>query len=294
MWKLLINLVLILQLSVNSAVIDTTREVELKCESTENGNKYLKFACFLAGVSSSQDQVFVILKNLETEKQMKLKWRIVVDIDGNKNYPEYFPKNLGKTINGTRELTYKNTPLKFITRDDFKDMAPYLHEISLVENKIEEIAFDTFYDFPGLQVLDVQNNKLKSLAPNLLTNSQFLNNLNIRHNEITALHPDLFKNCPNITCLLAEFNQIEEIHEDLFKNNPKMTFIKMSNNKIRNIQVNFNKFDEHLIVADFTHNAGTCDTMYYSFEPYGEYEQKKLIKTVPEFQQKVEEDCRQL
>ena len=76
-----------------------------------------------------------------------------------------------------------------------------------------------------------------------------------------------------------------------------MMIIEMNHNKIRNIPINFNTF-KGLDVADFTHNGGTCDIMYFSVKPYVEYydeeEQWKWIKTIPEFQQKIEEICRQL
>jgi Leucine-rich repeat (LRR) protein len=229
------------------------------------------------------------------DELMMMNKSIYIDIVGNENYPEYFPKNLGDIINGTGGFTYKNTPLKYISRDDFKDMAPNLYLIILEDNKIEEIPFDTFYDLPDLIYLDVRDNKLKNLAPNLFANSPKFNTLIVESNEIEELHPDLFKDCPEFHVLYAEFNKIEEFHPDLFENNPNMTVISIRHNKIKNIPIDFTRF-ELLDVADFTHNAGTCDTMYFSFKPYDEYyddnEQKKWIKTVPEFQEKVEEICR--
>ena len=76
-----------------------------------------------------------------------------------------------------------------------------------------------------------------------------------------------------------------------------MTIINMKHNKINNIPIDFNRF-KLLGIADFTHNEGTCDTLYSDGEPSDEYydknEQKKWIKTVPEFQQKIEEVCRHL
>ena len=76
-----------------------------------------------------------------------------------------------------------------------------------------------------------------------------------------------------------------------------MTAINMTKNKIRNIPIDFNRF-KLLEFADFTHNEGTCDTLYSAGKPYDENydknEREKWIKTVPEFQHKIEEVCRQL
>ncbi|CAG9810294.1 unnamed protein product [Chironomus riparius] len=294
MWNWLVNLTVLVQLT---ASIEPFHEVALKCESTSeiNNEDIAYIACSMENVTSSSNQVTVTSMNLSMDELKKLNMSIYIDIVGNGNYPEYFPKNLGKIINGTGGFTYKNTPLKYISRADFKDFAPDLYLIILEDNKIEEIPFDTFYDLPDLIYLDVRDNKLTSLAPNMFANSPAFHTLIIESNEITELHPDLFKNCPEFYVLYAEFNKIEEFHESLFINNPNMTVISMRHNKIQNIPIDFTKF-KHLDVADFTHNGGTCDTMYFSFEPYDEHydknEQKKWIKTVPEFQQKIEEVCR--
>ena len=129
----------------------------------------------------------------------------------------------------------------------------------------------------------------------MFAKSPKFDSLIVKANELTELHPDLFKDCPEFYILYAEYNKIEEFHEDLLKNNPKMRVISMRHNKIKNIPIDFNRFVE-LHVADFTHNGGTCDTMYFMYQPYVEYyndeEQKKWIKTVPDFQKKIEETCR--
>ena len=104
-------MVLILQLSVNSAVIDSTREVELKCETVSRYENHVKFnTCSLVNLQYSPYQVFVTSTNLDVEEQMKHKCKIIVNIFGHEDYPEYFPKNLGKTLHGIGELSYKNTP----------------------------------------------------------------------------------------------------------------------------------------------------------------------------------------
>ena len=296
MWKLIGILALIIQLSIHAAVIEPVNEVALKSDDNYIVEDREFFKCYLTEVKSSKDQVKVTSTTLEMDKLKSLNNRIFILISGNKNYPEYFPKDLGTFVDGITGIKYEATPLKYITRDDFKGMASKLYSINLQNNQIEEIPFDTFYDLPKLAFLNVRDNKIKSLPPNLFTNSPVFISLVIISNKLTALHADLFKDCPAFEILRAEFNQIEELHEDLFKNNPNMTIISMKHNKIRNIPMDFNRF-ELLGVADFTHNGGTCDTMYFSFKPfvetYDEEEQKKLIKTVPEFQQKIEEVCRQ-
>lgn len=297
MWKFFFLFVIFL---AESAVIEEVKDVALKCEFSNfnaSTQEYIEYIdCSLTDVSSPKDRLKVTSNTLYWNTVKEINKTIYVDIVGNDNYPEYLPEGLGRSINGTGGFTYKNSPLKYIKRADFKDMAPSLFLIILEDNKIEEIPHDTFYDLPYFHYLDVRRNKIKSLVPNLFDHAPDFSTLIIEENQVTELHVDLFKNCPDFHVLYAEFNEISEIHEDLFKNNPNMSIISMRHNKIKNVPIDFKKYNE-LSVADFTHNGGKCDTMYFSFQPYVEYydenEQKKWIKTVTEFQHKIEEICRE-
>ena len=294
MWKLLVNFAFVIQASANPAVI---REVGLKCDiSSAKESVYQDFVCHLTGVSSSTEQVKIIsinvnFSNLKSSPQTT----IDVSINGNLNYPEYFPKNLSKSISGTVLFQYSNTSLKYIQREDLKDIGIELVNFSLDSNKIEEIPFDTFYDFPKLLVLELCYNNLKSLPPKLLANSPALASFSIENNKITELHPDMFQNCPKLDGLYATSNNIENLHENLFKNNPKLRFIEMRNNNIKSIGIDFTKIKE-LGIAIFTQNVGICNVMYLSFQPHVDYyendEQEIVSKTLPEFQERIEKICR--
>jgi Leucine-rich repeat (LRR) protein len=285
-----------LKLSLAAPAVEPVHEVTLNVEPDKHTSGDIVYLdCFLIEVKSSKDQVNVMSTAVDVKAFKSLEQYVHIEIVGNVNYPEYFPKNIGKLIDGITAFKYKETPLKYVTRDDFKDMSSELVLVNLADNKIEEIPFDTFHDLTKLIYFDIRDNKIKRLAPNMFAKSPNFDTLIIESNEITELHPDLFRDCSEFKVLYAEFNNIKEFHEDLLKNNPNMTVISMRHNKIKNIPIDFNRFSE-LHVADFTHNCGTCDTMYFMSQPYVEYyndeEQKKWIKTVPEFQQKVEEVCR--
>ncbi|KAL7011493.1 hypothetical protein ACKWTF_014284 [Chironomus riparius] len=296
MRKLIVFLAAIIHLSAYAAVVDPVNEVAINCDPSKySDDEYEYLECFLIEVKSPKDKVVVTSSSINMDTINSSNKTIHVDITGNVNYPEYFPKNLAAYFKGTHTFRYKETPLKFIKREDFKDLGSTLTLLNLGESEIEDIPYDAFYDLTNLVYLDISDNRLKNLDTRLFINSPKFNSLFVRSNEITEIHPDLLNNCPEFYVLYAEFNKIEEFHEDLFKNNPKMWVISIRHNRIKNIPIDFNRFTE-LHVADFTHNGGTCDTMYFMNQPYVEYyndeEQKKWIKTVPDFQKKIEEVCR--
>jgi len=295
MWKFIAITSVFFQLSAHAAVIKPNHEVTLNCDPDESSDYFVWIECFLMEIKSSEDQVFVKSTSLDIEHQNFLNKTIQMNVEGNANYPEYFPKNLGKIISGVGRFFYQDTPLKYVSRDDFKDFGPKLKMLGFKGGEIKDIPYDTFYDLHNLNYLDIRDNHINYLAPNLFANSPMFDSLFMSYNQVTELHPDLFKDCPEFHILYAEFNKIEKIDENLFKNNPKMRIISMRHNKIKNVPYDFSKFDL-LDVADFTHNEGTCDTMYFNYEPYDEYydanEKKKWIKNVPDFQKKIEETCR--
>jgi len=292
MWKLLLNLILIIQLSVNSVPIDSVREIKLECESKDE-NPYVEILnCYFLDISSSNEQLNVTSMNIDMAEIEKV---IHVNIFGNVNYPEYFPKNLSKLIRDTYMFKYNETPLRYVTRSDFADMSSYLSYFDLEDNEIDEIPYDLFYDMDHVRDIRLSHNNIKSLPPNLFKNSLKLETFHIEFNKIKEFHPDLFKDCPKFATLRADFNDVEELHEDLFKHNPKMSSIWFRNNKIRNIGVDFEKLKK-LDSAVFLHNQGSCGAMYLGYRPTDEYYSKKemdvLFRTVPEFQEKIEEVCK--
>ena len=271
MWKLIAVVSIITQLSTFAAVITPNNEVALTCDPAEPDYMFAYIDCNLIDVKSPKDQVHVASTNFDVGNEKFTDITIRLRIYGNAKYPEHFPKNLGKLVSGVDNFYYKKTPLKYIKRDDFKDFGVKLTSLSLGENEIIDIPFDTFYDLPNLR------------------------DLILRSNRITNLSPNLFDNSPNFGLLFADFNQITEVHPDLFKNNPFIRVITMRHNKIKNVPFDFTKFD-NLASVDFTHNAGTCDTMYFRYDPFVEYyddnDLKKWIKDVKDFQKKIEETCR--
>lgn len=293
MWKFLIICVFTAQLSVRASVIQPLRNVTLKFVSYNcNSNSSKDIICSLEKLSSSTEQVVVSSTTIDTEA-LKSTACFRIEIVGNEDYPEYFPKNIGKFIDGVTNFVYKNTSLKSICRDDFKHMSTKLRSLEISSHKIEEIPYDTFYDITELSYLNIRGNRIKSLAPNLFFESQNLQALVMDWNYITELHSDHFKKCPIFEILNMEFNKITSLQEDLFQNNPNMTKIYMTYNRIKNIFVDFNRF-EFLDVADFTHNKGNCDIIYSKTKRdyYDKHTLENMINRVPEFQKKIEELCR--
>lgn len=294
MWSLLLNLALIIQLQSLSAA-DSAIDVRLECKTD---NRYSEeIYCWLAGLSTSQDQVIVTESRFTIEDQLKYQKPVNIIFLGNESYPEYFPKNLTKFVTGVSGFLYDDTSLKYIQRDNFIGLAsenPLI--LHLRSNEIEEIPFDTFYDLTNLLYLDISSNKIKILAPNLLINNIELHSLSISSNDLTDIPQNLLINCPKLYDLTAEFNQIQELPEDLFKNNPNMTSISMMYNKIRNIKIDFRDL-KLLQFADFRNNFGTCDVIFSILTPddkdFDEVDQRKAIKIIPKFQKRIEKNCRE-
>lgn len=291
MWSLLINLAVIFQLSTAT---ESAREVRFECKTDSRYSE--ENYCWLAGLSTPQDQVIVTESSFNIEDQLKYQKPINIIFLGNESYPEYFPKNLTKFLTGVSGFLYDDTPLKYIQRDDFIGLVsenPLI--LHLRSNEIEEIPFDTFHDLTNLLYLDISSNKIKSLASNLLINSVELHSLSISSNDLTEIPQNLLMNCPKIYDLTAEFNQIQEVPQDLFKNNQNMKSISMMYNKIRNIKVDFRNL-KLLQFADFRDNFGTCDVIFSILTPddkdYDEFDQRKAIKIIPKFQKKIEKVCR--
>ncbi|KAL7011494.1 hypothetical protein ACKWTF_014285 [Chironomus riparius] len=299
MWKLIFILALFLECSTHASVFELLQpiaEASLTCGPITFIDSYTEsLDCSLKDVKSSNIEVAVTSSDVDMAGFISRENFVNIDITGDDKYPEYFPKHLAKTLKGTTTFTYTKTPLKVIKRDDLTDFGTKLYILSLADNKIEDIAYDALHGLTKLRNLILSNNKLKSLPSNLLSNAPIFDSLFINSNELTELHPDLFKDSPLFNFLSAEFNKIDKIDKDLFKNNINLSIVLMKYNKIRNIPINFTRF-ELLDSVDFTHNGGSCDTMFFSFEPYEEQydaiEKKKWIKRLPEFQKKIEDVCR--
>ena len=297
MWKLITIISVVLQLSSQLLAIESYHEVSLTIDPdwyTDDDEVF--YTCFLTTVKSPKDQVIVTSTAVDMQSWNSLNKSVWIEIIGNASYPEQFPKNLGELLSGITHFEYSKTPLKFITRDDFKGMATNLSWINLSENDIEDIPFDLFFDMSKLRSVSVNNNKIKRLAPNMFAKSPNLVYLKIEFNEITELHPDLFRDCPDFNVLIANNNSIEEIHENLFLNNPNMINISLRHNKIKNISIDFSRFTG-IDLADFLRNAGTCDIVYCTMLAFIETnegaELDNIYRTLPEFQQKVGEICKE-
>ncbi|CAG9810296.1 unnamed protein product [Chironomus riparius] len=184
MWKFIIITAIVYQLSAYAAVIVPTQEVALNCVKESGTDEYLIFFdCFLMEVKSSKDQVYVTSTDLDTNSIEAHITVVRLQISGNVNYPEYFPKNLAKTVHGITNFFYKKTPLRFIKREDFKDMPSKLTMLSLEDNEIEDIPFGAFYDLQNLKYLDISGNNLKELDPNLFTKSPLFDSLLAKSND---------------------------------------------------------------------------------------------------------------
>jgi hypothetical protein len=311
MWTHILTIVSFLQLSAHASdleLLQPVNEVSLNCapstfrllnnEIFDNEIHVSEILnresrnCTLKVVESSKFEVAVTSDNVDMDVLKSRHYEVKVEIVGNKKYPEYFPRHLAKTLTGTTDFTYTNTPLKVIRRNDLIDFGSTLATLSLINNKIDDISYDAFYSLTNLTRLYINGNKLKMLPSNLFINTPVFETLYVFSNELTELHPDLFKDCPQFTFLDADQNNIENIHEDLFKNNPNMTFISMSHNKVKNIAINFTKF-KFLKYVDFEGNGEACNLKYYPDESPEESERRTIFGTITEFQEKIEETCRE-
>lgn len=147
-----------------------------------------------------------------------------VDIDSEKAV--YLPNGIGQQFKNLQEFFVWFSELKFVQRDNFKDMEGLLR-LDIAYNKVVDIPEDTFWDLPNLEGLWLQENKIKMLPENL------------------------FVSLSKLKFIAAESNEIVLLQRGLFRNNPRLEKIYLYNNKIVSIGIDVLQFKE----IDLRNNA---------------------------------------
>ncbi|CRL03725.1 CLUMA_CG016552, isoform B [Clunio marinus] len=196
------------------------------CKGDSGGGSYMKdnSKWFIKGIFSS---------SLFTDEGMCDVERYSIFTDVSK-----FSNWIAKEMDIETDMTCKayETKLKYIQRSDFSGFQ-FLTIIIMAKNEIVNIPADTFYDVPGLELL------------------------NLHGNQIASFDVDLFIKSPKLVEFFAYKNQIEYLDGRLFRKNFYLEEIHMDFNKLKHIDVELFTPLERLISADFRHN--TCISEYF-------------------------------
>lgn len=128
----------------------------------------------------------------------------------------FLPLGIGKSFPEIIELSVLNCSVKFIKRDNFKDMEKLKH-LQLGANKIETIPEDAFYDLPNLQFLSLCGNQIKTLPEKLLLKSVNINHFRADGNRFEILTNEAFAENLKLEKISIRFGKLKTIKFDFTK-----------------------------------------------------------------------------
>ena len=141
---------------------------------------------------------------------------------------KFLPKNIAKTFPNLIEFNAKNSSLKKVDPETFKNLDK-LKLLDLSSNEIESIDPETFTDLTSLEELDLSDNDIKDLSDNTFSSLTSLKSLKLKDNKLSSLNEEIFKDLHELTSINLVGNNLPQINEEeLFQNNPKLTNVKLT------------------------------------------------------------------
>ncbi|XP_029432466.1 vasorin isoform X2 [Rhinatrema bivittatum] len=105
----------------------------------------------------------------------------------------------------------------------------------LFENGITALDEDSFFGFPGLQLLDLSQNKIASLQKNVFQPVSNLSNLDLSSNLLQEITNETFYGLHLLERLYLEGNRIQYIHPSAFDTLESLLELKLQKNKLHSV-----------------------------------------------------------
>lgn len=137
-------------------------------------------------------------------------------------------------------LIISNNPLSKIPSGVFNGLKTT--KITLTENKISEIASDSFDDLPNLKELYLSKNQIRVIHPDWFKNTPALHAVDLNYNSIEEIPAFTLKNIQksNHNVFLLQSNNIKTVHTKAFVGFDNVEIIDLSSNE--NIQIEDDAF----------------------------------------------------
>ena len=113
----------------------------------------------------------------------------------------------------------------FYKKQEFKNIA-------VSGNSIEQLEPYSFFDLPGLVILDLQYNKIQRLAERSFSKLDILEELNLSNNLLRVLNKNAFVDLKNLKTLSVSNNQIHFIHTDVPRQTASLINLDLSSNEL--------------------------------------------------------------
>lgn len=178
------------------------------------------------------------------------------------------PNNIGHLFPKLKKLNAYSLKLKFLERVNFENM-DHLEELSLFDNLIQHIPFDTFFELRDLKEISLSRNKLKVIHANTYTKNPSLVSIilhgnqihqneirNLKHenlevidlsrNKLKAIPYDSFYGMENLKQILVDSNYLTTFHDDTFLRNPNLTELHVNFNDIQSLSGGLFRNNRHL------------------------------------------------
>lgn len=126
-----------------------------------------------------------------------------------------------------------------------------LIELKLKNNKINEIAGDSFDGLERLERLDLSSNQIQYLNENLFNSLKTLKALSLRRNQIQLIHPELFRCNLDLLDLILSENDIKTIPSESLIMLKKLTELKVCfNPNLKSIELNNLNHLDYLCISN--------------------------------------------
>lgn len=133
--------------------------------------------------------------------------------------------------------------------------------LDLNENKISELAAETFDDLTNIKMLFLAKNRLRNIHQDLFKNLRMMKVIRLDHNQLETLPYGLFRNNRELTVIRIEANKLQTIGTD-FKNLSKLYLLNLSNNSCIDDSCSGSEADTHGCIGESCGVKVYCDTAY--------------------------------
>lgn len=230
--------------------ICATSELSVNCHFDSQGTFY---ACLVTHLNITTDGVTIVSANGTHRDHDHTNHNVTAFSTHGENHITYLPNGVGKVFENLKTFSAVNCGLKFIKRENFKDMEKILF-LNLGSNQIETVPEDALHDLPVVELIVFCGNNLKTLSEDLLENAKRL------------LH------------FRADLSHAETLPEKFFDSNQDLERVSIRHGKLKSIKVDFTKF-QNITEIHFEGNPCTNKTFF------------KAQDSIVEFQQSLRETC---
>lgn len=114
---------------------------------------------------------------------------------------------------------------------------PYIQQILMYSNKIQEIVEDAFVPCVQLKFIDLSENQLKNIPQNIFAHNTNLMEIVIAYNDLVSIHPDQFRGLVNLTLLRLTHNSIKEFSFNLLRDLKQIRIVELYKNSLYDLDV---------------------------------------------------------